>query len=262
MRPRFARLAGLVASLCSRLRRSTKVRKPPLSVIVHKSQLFTNGKANCQFNKINYGRNSMFSSIYVVSGAANLRDRPDGTEGGGGKARGRAAKRRPGDARRDAARARGGPGKGGEETSRRTVRIAPRPRPPHARGPKRRPRCREGRAEAVRRPDCNCVAERSPAERDREAGSRGAKPFPSVGGTASARRVRDGIAMTTRPTRGSAREAEEARETARTRCARAAPRSGTASREPAPHAPRRTVRGRPAGGGGASGPSGRRRRPR
>ena len=44
-------------------------------------------------------------------------------------ARGRAAERGRGLSMRDAARARGGSGKGGEETSRRTARIAPRPRP-------------------------------------------------------------------------------------------------------------------------------------
>ncbi len=57
---------------------------------------------------------------------------------------------------------------------------------------------------------------------------------PECGEEASVRRVRDGIAMTTRPTRGSTREAEEARETARTHRVGATPHSGTASREPTP----------------------------
>ena len=97
-----------------------------------------------------------------------------------------------------------------------------------------RPRCREGRAEADRRPAFDRVAKRSlpseTAKRDREGG----KTVPEYGGKANARRVADGIAMTTRPKRESPREAEEARETAATRCARATPDSGTASREPTP----------------------------
>ena len=80
-------------------------------------------------------------------------------------------------------------------------------------------------------------SEAEPSERDREAGSRGRKTVPEYGGKANARRVADGIAMTTRPKRESPREAEEARETAATRRARATPDSGTASREPMPHAP-------------------------
>ena len=77
-------------------------------------------------------------------------------------------------------------------------------------------------------------SEAEPSERDREAGSRGRKTVPEYGGKANARRVADGIAMTTRPKRESPREAEEARETAATRCARATPDSGTASQEPTP----------------------------
>ena len=77
-------------------------------------------------------------------------------------------------------------------------------------------------------------SEAEPSERDREAGSRGRKTVPEYGGKANARRVADGIAMTTRPKRELPREAEEARETAATRCARATPDSGTASQEPTP----------------------------
>ena len=77
-------------------------------------------------------------------------------------------------------------------------------------------------------------SEAEPSERDCEAGSRGRKTVPEYGGKANARRVADGIAMTTRPKRESPREAEEARETAATRCARATPDSGTASQEPTP----------------------------
>ena len=125
--------------------------------------------------------NSIFSGCYNKPGR-----RTCGTAHTG-RREGRRRPRASGGARagatmRDAARARGGPGKGGEETSRRTARIAPRPRPPRAPGPKRRPRCREGRAEADRRPASDRVAKRSLpsgiAKQDREGG----KTVPDHGG--------------------------------------------------------------------------------
>ena len=111
-----------------------------------------------------------------------LRDRPDGTEGGDGAARGRAAERGPerrcGMRReREAGRAKAARKRAAGRPASRRVRA--RSGSP---GPERRPRCREGRAGPDRRPDSDRVAKRSLpsgiAKQDREGG----KTVPDRGG--------------------------------------------------------------------------------